>query len=193
MDFDQYLLSQGYSQGAQLSPQQAWAMYNQYSAQQRQPSGGGSPLGMASIGKMFGGGQGGGGGMGGSWAGVPGGVMSGIQAGNMNYQNDPNMRNQKDGFGTKYRDSRAEVGGAVLGGVMGYYGLGGLAGPAVQAAHPVMEPATRWAINTGDKMGGAGGAMMMDPFGTVASGKYSGEELAWGAALGPAAKWFGII
>lgn len=193
MGFDQYLQRQGYERGARLDPQQAWFQYNQYSAQQRPQQQGGGPLGMASIGKMFGGGQGGGGGMGGSWAGVPGGVMSGIQAGNMNYQNDPNMRNQKDGFGTKYRDSRAEVGGAVLGGVMGYYGLGALAGPAVQAAHPVMEPATRWAINTGDKMGGAGGAMMMDPFGTVASGKYSGEELAWGAALGPAAKWFGII
>jgi hypothetical protein len=190
MGFDQYLQSQGYERGARLDPQQAWYAYNQYSAQQKPQQGGGGVLGMASLGKMFGGG---GGGMGGSWAGVPGGVMSGIQAGNMNYQNDPNMRNQKDGFGTKYRDSRAEVGGAVLGGVMGYYGLGGMAGPAVEALHPVMEPATRWAINTGDKMGGAGGAMMMDPFGTVASGKYSGEELALGALMGPAAKWFGII
>ena len=203
MGFDQYLQSQGYERGARLDPQQAWFQYNQYSAQQEPQQGGGGALGMASIGKMFGGGgmggggQGGGtqsaGGMGGSWAGVPGGVMSGIQAGNKNYQNDPNMRNQKDGFGTKYRDSRAEVGGAVLGGVMGYYGLGAAAGPAVEALHPVMEPATRWAINTGDSFGGAGGAMMMDPFGTVASGKYSGEELAWGATLGPAAKWFGII
>lgn len=201
MGFDQYLQSQGYEQGARLDPQQAWFQYNQYSAQPQQQQGGGGALGMASLGKMFGGGggMGGGGGaqsaggMGGSFAGVPGGVISGIQAGNKNYQNDPNMRNKKDGFGTKYRDNRAEVGGAVLGGVMGYYGLGAAAGPAVEALHPVMEPATRWAINTGDSFGGAGGAMMMDPFGTVASGKYSGEELAWGATLGPAAKWFGII
>ena len=139
------------------------------------------------------GGDSGGGMGGGSWGGAFGGAMAGVQAGNENYRNDPNMRNKRDGFGTKYRDSRAEVGGAALGGVMGYYGMGALARPAVKAAHPVMEPATRWAINTGDSFGGAGGAMLMDPFGTVASGKYSGEELAWGATLGPAAKWFGII
>jgi hypothetical protein len=42
-------------------------------------------------------------------------------------------------------------------------------------------------------MGGAGGALMLDPFGTVASGKYSGEELAIGALMGPAADWLGII
>jgi hypothetical protein len=203
MGFDQYLQSQGYERGARLDPQQAWFQYNQYSAQQEPQQGGGGAVGMASIGKMFGGGGMGGGGDsggdsgggmgGGSWGGAFGGAMAGVQAGNENYRNDPNMRNKRDGFGTKYRDSRAEVGGAALGGVMGYYGLGALAGPAVKAAHPVMEPATRWAINTGDSFGGAGGAMLMDPFGTVASGKYSGEELAWGATLGPAAKWFGII
>jgi hypothetical protein len=127
------------------------------------------------------------------WGGVPQGAMAGFAAGQYNYENDPVMKSGKDGFGTHYPDYRAQVGGAVLGGVMGYYGLGSVAGPAVMAAHPVMEPATRWAINTGDKMGGAGGALMLDPFGTVASGKYSGKELALGALLGPAADWFGII
>jgi hypothetical protein len=200
MGFDSYLQDNGFSVGTKLSPEQARLLYGAYqsgtglsagsivaqSRQQRQaePQGGG----MGGMGSMMGG-KGGGG----SWGGAVGGALSGAAAGHMNHQNDPNMRNKKDGFGTKYRDNRAEVGGAVLGGVMGYYGLGGLAGPAVTAAHPVMEPTTRWLINTGDSFGGAGGALMMDPIGTVASGKYSGEELALGALMGPAAKWFGII
>ena len=197
MSFDKYLQSQGYKSGSQLSPQQAQYFYSSYQKGDQQ-SGGGNGMGsMMGLGQSLMGSQGGGGqsagGMGGSWGGAVSGALAGMQQGSINYANDPNMSNQKDGFGTNYRDYRAEVGGAALGGVMGYYGAGAMAGPAAEALHPVMEPATRWAINTGDSFGGAGGAMMMDPFGTVASGKYSGEELAWGATLGPAAKWFGII
>jgi len=208
-DFNTYLRDNGFSAGTYFDGQQARSLYRSYQQgqspawsvvaskpQQQQDSGGGGGMGsMMGIGKSFmGGGEGGSSGMGGGggWGGVLGGALSGAVAGNINYQNDPNMSNKKDGFGTHYRDNRAEVGGAVLGGVMGYYGLGGMAGPAVTAAHPVMEPTTRWLINTGDSFGGAGGALMMDPIGTVSSGKYSGEELAWGAALGPAAKWFGL-
>ena len=208
-DFNTYLRDNGFSPGTYFDGQQARSLYRSYQMgetpawgvvasrrQQASQSEGGMDMGSAmGLGKsLMGGGEGKGGGMGGgSWGGAVGGALSGAAAGHMNYQNDPNMRNQKDGFGTKYRDSRAEVGGAVLGGVMGYYGLGGLAGPAVTAAHPVMEPTTRWLINTGDQMGGAGGALMMDPIGTVASGKYDGKELALGALMGPAAKWFGVI
>ena len=134
------------------------------------------------------GGAGGSGGFGGSWAGVPGGAISGAMAGHQASQNDPDMHNGKDGFGKHWRDSRAEVGGAVAGGVMGYYGLGAMAGPAVAASHPFMEPTTRALINFGDSWGGAGGALMMDPFGAVSSGKYSGGELALGALLGPFSK-----
>jgi hypothetical protein len=204
MSFDTYLQDNGFSAGTQLSPDQARQLYGAYqsgvspwgivASSQQQPSqdqGGGGMGGMGGMAKNFMGGDKKGGG--GGWGGVAGGAMAGAAAGHMNYQNDPNMSNQRDGFGTKYRDNRAEVGGAVLGGVMGYYGLGGLAGPAVTAAHPVMEPTTRWLINTGDSFGGAGGALMMDPIGTVASGKYDGKELALGALMGPAAKWFGII
>lgn len=208
--FDTYLQNAGFSSGTYFdgpttrslyrsyemgqSPTWAFALNKQPAQQQQQ--GGGMDVGSAAgIAKGFmGGGEGGGGmGSGAGWGGVVGGALSGAAAGYANSQMDPNMSNQKDGFGTNYRDSRAEVGGAVLGGVMGYYGLGGLAGPAVTAAHPVMEPATRWAINTGDQFGGAGGALMMDPIGTVASGKYSGKELALGGLMGPAAKWFGVI
>lgn len=146
----------------------------------------------AGIGMKFaGGGSGGSGGsFGGSWAGVPGGAISGWMAGEANYRNNPNMTNKKDGFGEHYQDYRSRVGGAIGGGVLGYYGLGSIAGPAVTAAHPIMEPVTRWLINTGDSFGGAGGALMMDPIGTVASGKYSGEELAKGALFGPFTKLF---
>ena len=211
--FDNYLQSYGYGPGTYFDGQTtrslmrsyeqgqtpAWAIVSSRRQQAAtQDQGGGMDMGsMGGIAKGFmGGGESGGAskmGGGGGWGGVVGGALSGAAAGHMNYQNDPNMRNQKDGFGTKYRDSRAEVGGAVLGGVMGYYGLGGMAGPAVTAAHPVMEPTTRWLINTGDSFGGAGGALMMDPIGTVASGTYDAGELALGAAMGPAAKWFGII
>jgi len=193
--FNTYLRDNGFSAGTQLDGPAARSLYRSYQAgetpawgviasrrqqQASQPQGGGGMGSMMSKG-------------GGSWGGAVGGALAGAAAGHMNYQNDPNMSNQRDGFGTKYRDNRAEVGGAVLGGVMGYYGLGGMAGPAVQAAHPVMEPTTRWLINTGDSFGGAGGALMMDPIGTVASGKYDGKELALGALMGPAAKWFGVI
>lgn len=193
--FNTYLRDNGFSAGTQLDGPAARSLYRSCQAgetpawgviasrrqqQASQPQGGG---GMGSMMRKGGG----------SWGGAVGGALAGAAAGHMNYQNDPNMSNQRDGFGTKYRDNRAEVGGAVLGGVMGYYGLGGMAGPAVQAAHPVMEPTTRWLINTGDSFGGAGGALMMDPIGTVASGKYDGKELALGALMGPAAKWFGVI
>lgn len=207
-DFNTYLRDHGFSVGTELGPNEyrslykswesgqapAWQIVRSRQQQPQQQEGGGGMGGMLGLGKSFMGGKDGqSGGMGGSWGGAASGAMQGAMAGHMNYQNDPNMSNKRDGFGTKYRDNRAEVGGAVLGGVMGYYGAGSLAGPAVMAAHPVMEPTTRWLINTGDSFGGAGGALMMDPIGTVSSGKYDAKELAIGAAMGPAAKWFGII
>ena len=136
----------------------------------------------------------GGGGTGAAYAGAAGGALGGYMAGRENYANDPNMSNQKDGFGTKHKDYRAEVGGGTLGGVMGYFGgpIGAaLAGPTVKAVHPFMEKGTRKVINFGDKVGGAGGALMLDPIGTAASGKYSWGELGKGALLGPAGKWLG--
>jgi hypothetical protein len=111
-------------------------------------------------------------------------------AGHYISQTDPNLSNQKDGFGKNWQDRRAYVGGAITGGVMGYYGLGALAGPATITASKFMEPATRAAIKWGDSWGGAGGALMLDPIGAVASGKYSGGELLKGAALGPFTKVF---
>lgn len=207
--FDSYLQERGFGTGTKLSPSQASAAYTEYqssvmpaaivASKQSQPasshqSSGSNPMmGAATgIGMKYatGGGSGGSGGFGGSWAGVPGGAMSGAMAGHQAAKNDPNMSNGKDGFGKHYRDSRAEVGGAVAGGVMGYYGLGALAGPVVTASHPFMEPTTRALIKFGDSWGGAGGALMMDPIGTVASGKYSGGELAKGALLGPFTKVF---
>ena len=135
-----------------------------------------------------------GGSLGGGWASAAGGALSGYMAGRENYANDPNMWNQKDNFGTAHKDYRAEVGGGVLGGVMGYYGgpVGAaLAGPTVKAVHPYAEKGTRAVINFGDKVGGAGGALMLDPIGTTASGKYSWGDLGKGALLGPAGKWLG--
>ena len=133
--------------------------------------------------------------MGGGWASAAGGALAGVMAGHKNYEEDPNMRNHKDGYGDKHKDYRAEVGGGFLGGVLGYYGgpVGAaVAYPAVRYAHKFMEPATRKVINAGDKVGGSGGAMMVDPIGTMASGKYSWGDIAKGAVLGPAKKWLGL-
>lgn len=118
---------------------------------------------------------------GGSWFSAATGAYAGANQGVQNYYNDPNMRNGKDGFGKHHADYRATVGGGTLGGVMGYYGgsIGSMLAPAaVEWAHPGMEKFTRGLINTGDKVGDSAGAYVMDPIGTVASGKYSNRELA---------------
>lgn len=209
-DFDAYLESQGFQKGAYLSPESAQRYYTDFQGSNRSlnpamfVSRGAAPQqssgnqgGMGMLGGLAGGmlkGQGGGGGNaggfgGGSIAGIPGGAISGAMAGHYAAKNDPDMSSGKDGFGKHWRDSRAEVGGAVAGGVMGYYGLGALAGPAVTASHPFMEGATRSLIKFGDSWGGAGGALMMDPLGTVASGKYSAGDLVKGALLGPLSKY----
>ena len=136
----------------------------------------------------------GGGGTAAAYGGAAGGALGGYLAGRENYKNDPNMWNQKDNFGTAHKDYRAEIGGGTLGGVMGWYGgpIGAaLAGPTVKAVHPFMEKGTRGVINFGDKIGGSGGAMMLDPIGTMASGKYSWGDIGKGALLGPAKKWLG--
>lgn len=117
----------------------------------------------------------------GSYAGAVTGALAGANAGVNNYYNDPNMRNGKDGFGKHHADYRATIGGGTVGGLIGYYtdGYGNAAVPAVvEAIHPTMERFTRGLINTGDKVGDSAGAYVMDPIGTVASGKYSNEELA---------------
>lgn len=120
-----------------------------------------------------------------------GGAMAGLAAGDVNYRRDPNMTNKKDGFGEKHMDARAHVGGTILGGTLGYFGgpVGAaFAGPAVLGAHEIAEPTTRALINFGDSWGGAGGALMMDPIGTIASGKYGWGEIGKGFLLGPFAK-----
>jgi hypothetical protein len=202
MTFDSYLESGGYAKGSRLDPEvasQQFSLWQIATTRRPAPAQSSNDSGMLGslggiAGKFMGGGEGGTG-FGGAagWAGVPGGAAQGFVAGQYNYETDPRMKSGKDGFGKHYSDSRAQVGGTILGGTMGYFGLGNFAGPATLAAHQVMEPTTRWLINTGDQMGGAGGALMLDPIGTVASGKYSGKELAIGALMGPPAKWFGII
>lgn len=135
-----------------------------------------------------------GGELGGGWASAAGGALMGYNQGAQNYRDDPNMWSGKDGYGKYHKDYRAEVGGGTLGGVMGYWGgpVGAaLAGPTVKAVHPYAEKGTRAVINAGDKVGGAGGALMVDPIGTVSTGKYSWGELGKGALLGPAQKWLG--
>lgn len=129
----------------------------------------------------------------GSYTGAIIGAVNGYNAGKKNAETDPNMSNKKDGFGEHHRDYRAEIGGTIGGGVIGWYGgdiAGGFAGEAVEATHPFMEEFTRGLINTGDDLGGPAGAMILDPIGTMASGKYSWSDLAKSSILGPAMKWF---
>lgn len=208
MNFDTYLQNNGFQKGDYLSPEKARSFYSQYNSNMNTPAWAmvaNAPKQSDAQTSNSGGGLGGAlgntaGGMAqnyastgsfkAGWAGVPGGAANGFMAGQYIYETDPRMKSKKDGFGTKYPDYRAQVGGTALGAVMGYYGLGGLAGPATIAAHQVAEPVTRAAIKWGDSWGGSGGALMVDPIGTVASGKYSGGELLKGAALGPFRKIF---
>jgi hypothetical protein len=129
-----------------------------------------------------------GGSLGGGWFPAVGGAIAGYSQGRQNYRDNPNMWNGKDGYGKYHRDYRAELGGGVLGGVLGYFGGpfgAAVAGPVVKYAHKVMEPTTRKVVNFGDKVGGVGGAMMLDPISTAASGKYSWGQVGKGALLGP--------
>lgn len=131
--------------------------------------------------------------VGGGWMSAAGGALNGYMQGRKNYEEDPNMWSGKDGYGKYHKDYRAEVGGGFLGGVMGYYGgpVGAaLAGPVTKAVHPYAEKGTREVINFGDKVGGAGGALALDPIGTVSTGKYSWGEIGRGALLGPLDKLF---
>lgn len=207
--FDSYLQQNGYAKGTYLQPNEARRLYDSYQAgtpavnpwsivataprkteTQSQGDNGmmGTAAGLAS--NYMSGGSGGSTGMGAGWGGAASGAVNGFMAGHYVSQTNPNHSNQKDGFGKNWQDRRAYVGGTILGGVMGYYGLGSLAGPATVYASKFMEPATRAAIKWGDSWGGAGGALMVDPIGTVASGKYSAKELAKGALLGPFTKVF---
>lgn len=134
---------------------------------------------------------------GGGWGSAFGGAVAGVTAA-MNrrkkYEDegreDPVMeRARADGFGEKHEDYRDIVGGGTLGAVLGYFGgpVGAaVAGPVVDAVHPYGEKLTRNLVNFGDDMGGVGGAMMTDPVGAIASGKYSRSDTFWGGLLGPA-------
>lgn len=93
-------------------------------------------------------------------------------------------RNDRNGFGKHSPDYRHAVGSAIL----SYY-LKGAGDAVADEIEPVMEPLTRGMIMTGDRIGGAGGALLTDPIGATVSGKYSGEELVKGALLGPVGKY----
>lgn len=129
-----------------------------------------------------------------AYLGAATGALAGYGRGKKNYYTDPAMRSGEDGFGKYHRDYRAEVGGGVLGGVIGYYtnGLGnGFVGPIVDWFHPYAQDMTRDAIMLGDKVGGAYGAMVMDPIGTWASGKYSNSDLVASSLTPMLAPMFG--
>ena len=137
----------------------------------------GSQMDAAESPGMFGNG----GSLGGGWmSGVAGG-MAGANQGHENYVNDPKMHSTDDGFNKYHRDYRAELGGGMLGGVLGYWGgpIGAAAaGPVVKAVHPTAERFSRNMVKLGDKWGGATGAMIADPAAAVGSGKYSWGEIA---------------
>lgn len=109
------------------------------------------------------------------------GGMAGYAVGKNNSKTDPNMTSGEDEYGKYHKDYRAEVGGTTVGALLGYEGgaLGSsAAAPVVDAIHPFMQDTTRDVINFGDNWGGATGALIMDPAGATASGKYSNSEIA---------------
>ena len=90
--------------------------------------------------------------------------------------------NDPDGFGKEGADNRHLAGKATMS-VVGYATGTPFLGLAADAIHPIMEPVTREMINIGDKAGGVAGAMVTDPAGAIASGKYSNKDLLKGAGL----------
>ena len=118
---------------------------------------------------------------GGSWTGAVTGALAGMGQGEKNYYSDPDMTSKRDGFGTQHPDYRAGIGGGTVGGLLGYYGgsVGSaIAGPVVEWLHPGMEQFTRGLVNTGHSLtGDSTGAMLLDPIGTPASGKYSNHDI----------------
>lgn len=114
---------------------------------------------------------------GGSWLGAVIGGIKGYQAGRNNYETDSAMTSGEDGYGKYHHDARAEVGGGIGGAYLGYLGASPISEGAVEWSHPIMQDATRSVINTGDDAGGAYGAMVADPIGSMASGKYSWEQI----------------
>jgi hypothetical protein len=90
-----------------------------------------------------------------------------------------------DGFGSKGADNRHMMGSSSLslaGNMMGGT-IGGAVGKVLgEVLHPVGEAVSRTLVTTGDKLGGVSGAMMYDPIGTMASGKYSPSELWKGSS-----------
>lgn len=130
----------------------------------------------------------------GSWLGAITGAMGGYSTGKRYAETEPEMSSGEDGFGTYHHDARTEIGGGILGGVMGYWGgaAGSAAAPAVTDwIHPYAQDMTRDVIMAGDEIGGVTGAMVVDPIGAMASGKYSNEEIAASgiaSGLGPLAE-----
>ncbi len=82
--------------------------------------------------------------------------------------------NDPDGFGKEGADNRHFMGSAIL----SYFLPKGTGGIVADAIHPIMEPITRTLVNTGHSItGSSAGAMVVDPQGTMASGKYSPETI----------------
>lgn len=160
-----------------------------------------SPVSEGGTGLGTSGGEGGGSGMGGGWASAITGALAGMGAAKKRRneyeakgEKDPYMaKGEAEGFGVYHDDVRDYAGGGVLGGVLGYFGgpVGSaVAGPVVDAVHPYGEKLSRFMVTTGDDLGGVGGAMTLDPIGTMASGKYKWSDIIKGGVLGPAADLF---
>ena len=88
-----------------------------------------------------------------------------------------------DGFGVHSGDNRHIAGKTTMQAVGSWLlpkGGSAIGGALAEVLHPVGEAVSRNVIRAGDKLGGASGALILDPIGTTVSGKYSNEELAKG-------------
>lgn len=128
--------------------------------------------------------QGGDSGSDGNWLGAAAGAYAGWNQGTKNARKDEDKRdhrNDPDGFGKYNNDHRAEAGGAVGGGFVGYFSKG-YAVPLVpwlsKTLHPGLEKLTRETLVQTDKIGGADLSVHTDPIGSWTSGKYKKGELA---------------
>lgn len=130
---------------------------------------------------------------GGSYLGAATGAMAGYGQGTASEYTNPDYTSGEDDYGKYdtmgtgggikgkngkvYYDKRGQIGHTIGGGFLGYWGGSPLVSSVARWSDPYLEDMTRSVLNIGDKFGGVTGAMLVDPIGAIASGKYSTNDI----------------
>lgn len=137
----------------------------------------------------------------GSYLGAATGALAGYSQGTAAEHTNPDYTSGEDDYGKYdtlgtgggikgkdgkvYYDKRGQIGHTIGGGFLGYWGGSPLVSSVARWSDPYLEDMTRSVINLGDRLGGVTGAVMLDPIGAIASGKYSTNEIGKAGLLAP--------